>query len=138
MGIILPEVEVCAGGVVIKEEKIVVLRRKNGVWLMPKGHVDPGETLEEAACREVWEETGLRARIGQLLGESGYSFTEDGILHRKKVYWFYMEAIGGQLRPEEEMFSEVRLLSEEELEILTFINDRKLAQKAFSLFKKRG
>ncbi len=138
MRIILPEVEVCAGGVVIKDGKIVVLRRKNGVWLMPKGHVDPGETLEEAACREVWEETGLRARVGALLGENEYRFTEDGILHRKKVYWFYMEASGGQLRPEEEMFSEVKLLSEEELETLTFINDRKLAQKAFSLFKKRG
>ena len=44
-----PTMEICAGGVVIKDGKVVAIKRKNGVWLMPKGHVDPGETLEEAA-----------------------------------------------------------------------------------------
>ena len=40
------------------------------------------------------------------------------------MHWFYMEARGGELRPEEGMFIDVRLLSEEELDVLTFPNDR--------------
>ena len=102
---------------------------------MPKGHVDPGETLEEAACREVWEETGLRAEIGAPLGETRYSFTENDTVHRKRVHWFYMKAIGGKLQPEEEMFTEIKLLTEEELTTLTFEKDRKLAKAAFALYR---
>lgn len=131
-----PEVEICAGGVVFKEGKVVSLQRKNGVWLMPKGHVDPGESLEEAALREVWEETGLVARIGAPLGETEYAFTEDGVRHRKKVFWFYMEAIGGRLKPEAEMFTAVRLLAADELDTLSFPADRQLAAKAFTLYRK--
>ena len=131
--VVLLDIEICAGGVVIKDHKVVSLRRKNGVWLMPKGHVDPGETLEEAAVREVWEETGLEARIGAPLGETEYGFSEDGVWHQKKVFWFYMEAIGGELRPEAEMFTETRLLSLGELTTLTFPADRQLAAKALTI-----
>ena len=129
---------ICAGGVVFKDDKIVSLRRKNGVWLMPKGHVEPGETLEQAAVREVREETGLVARVGAPLGETEYSFTEEGTLYRKKVYWFYMEAIGGELRPETEMFTDIRLITSEELNLLSFEADRQLAAKAFTRYRKDG
>ncbi len=119
----------------MKNGKLVILRRKNNVWLMPKGHVEPGETLEKAASREVLEETGLQVRIGSPLGKTEYSYTENDIFHRKKVYWFYMEATGGEIRPEEEMFIEVKLLSEDELDTLTFPGDQRLAEKAFSIYK---
>lgn len=122
----------------MKDHKVVSLRRKNGVWLMPKGHVDAGETLEEAAVREVWEETGLEVRVGAPLGVTEYSFIEDGVFHRKKVSWFYMEAIGGKLRPEAEVFTAVRLLSAAELATLSFEADRRLAAKAFALNLKGG
>ena len=102
---------------------------------MPKGHVDPGETLEEAAGREVWEETGLRAEVRAPLGETKYSFTENNTVHRKRVHWFYMQAIGGKLQPEAEMFTAIKLLTEEELTILTFEQDRKLAEAAFALYR---
>ncbi|NLC52477.1 MAG: NUDIX domain-containing protein [Firmicutes bacterium] len=137
MRTILPQKAICAGGVVFKDERIVSLRRKNGVWLMPKGHVEPGETLEQAAVREVREETGLVARVGAPLGETEYSFTEDGTLYRKKVFWFFMEAIGGELQPEKEMFTDIRLLSAEELSLLSFEADRKLAAKAFTRYRKK-
>lgn len=122
--------EICAGGVVFFQGKIVILQRKNGVWLMPKGHVDPGETLEEAACREVTEETGLTARIGPKLGETAYSYFEAGKRHNKRVHWFYMEAHSGKPRPEEDIFTSVRLLAGEELHVLSFPGDREIAERA--------
>ena len=65
----MPEEVICAGGVVLRGEKFLAMKRFNGVWLLPKGHVDPGETLEETAVREVAEETGLKAQLGPKLGK---------------------------------------------------------------------
>lgn len=124
---------VCAGGVVIRQGKFLALKRMNGVWLLPKGHVDPGETLEETAVREVAEETGLTARLGPKLGETSYSFRENGVLLHKRVHWFLMNSVEGEPRPEEGMFTEVRWLGQEETDVLTFLHDRELVKKAFSL-----
>src|SRR5690554_2219207 len=128
--------EVCAGGVVVKDGKIVVIKRKNGVWLMPKGHVDPGETLEEAAVREVQEETGLVAVIGQKLGETEYTHAEDGRPHQKKVHWFYMWAISGEMKPDAGMFTEITLVDQEDIDLLSCKHDRELARKSFRLMEK--
>ena len=84
----MPEEEICAGGFVLRDGKVLALRRWNGAWLPPKGHVDFGESLEEAARREVYEEAGLVAAVGPKLGESAYTHSEDGRLHRKRVHWF--------------------------------------------------
>lgn len=129
-------VEICAGGVVLKGNQFLAMRRRNNVWLMPKGHVDPGETLEETAVREVNEETGLTVELGPRLGETSYSHTEDGRIHHKRVVWYKMEAIGGEARPEEGLFMEVRWFGEDEIGFLTFEHDRALVRKAFAL--KRG
>jgi diadenosine hexaphosphate hydrolase (ATP-forming) len=49
-----------AGGIVFNQEgKVLVLRHKNGNWVFPKGHIDPGETSLQAAIREVEEEGGV-------------------------------------------------------------------------------
>ena len=47
-------------------------------WSLPKGKLDPGETFEEAALREVWEETGLRARLVRELPAVHYTVRERG------------------------------------------------------------
>ena len=73
---------------------------------------------------------------GLLWGRPEYSFTEDGVYTGKRFTGSYMEAIGGQLEPEAEMFTAVRLLSAEELDTLTFPADRQLAAKAFTLYRK--
>ena len=62
-----------AAGVVVEHEGAILLVRRNhepmyGRWSFPSGFVDAGEVVEEAACREVLEETGVEVRIERLLG----------------------------------------------------------------------
>lgn len=55
--------ELGAGGVVFNAKReVLLLRDRMGFWVFPKGHPEPGESLEEAAVREVWEETGSGPR----------------------------------------------------------------------------
>jgi 8-oxo-dGTP diphosphatase len=57
-----------AGGVVMRDGEVAVVHRpRYDDWTLPKGKLDPGESFEEAALREVEEETGLRCRLGREL-----------------------------------------------------------------------
>lgn len=52
-----------------KREKVLLTQRSdNAQWCLPGGAVDPGESVAEACVREVWEETGLRARVVRMIG----------------------------------------------------------------------
>ena len=67
----LPERVGCAAnGIVFNEAGEVLLQKRadNGWWGLPSGWVDPGESVEQAAVREVWEETGLRGSVKRLVG----------------------------------------------------------------------
>jgi 8-oxo-dGTP diphosphatase len=67
------EVE-AAGGVVLDDRGRVAIvhRPRYNDWSLPKGKLDPGETFEEAALREVWEETGMRCALGDELDPVRY------------------------------------------------------------------
>ena len=106
----LPKVEeTSAGGVVLDLESdppAVALiarhdRRSRLLWSLPKGHVEEGETPEQAALREVHEETGLLGRIVAPLGVIDFWFVvEDKRIH-KTVHHFVIEAVGGELSDED-------------------------------------
>ncbi len=66
-----------AGGVVLLGDQVVLRRTDKGEYLFPKGHLEPGESLEETAVREVAEETGLEAEIVAPLGEIRFHFQRD-------------------------------------------------------------
>src|SRR5579885_3536973 len=88
--------EVSAGGVLFKaglSDTVVLLHRRNNTWVMPKGHIEPGETADEAALREVAEETGLRASIVQKVGTTRYVFRTQRVALpiEKTVHWYLME-----------------------------------------------
>lgn len=126
----------CAGGLVMIQEKLLVLKRCNGAWLFPKGHIDPGETPEIAAVREVKEESGITARIVATLGETSYTFWEKGVEHFKTVKWFLMIGESETITLEKEFFSEGKLITAAEIGVLTFEHDRNLADKAFQVYIK--
>jgi len=54
-----------ATGVVLdgRGKTLLIFHKKLGIWLCPGGHMEPGETPDEAVLREIWEETGVRCRI---------------------------------------------------------------------------
>lgn len=87
--------EVSAGGVVVFGNAILLLRKYNGDWVLPKGKVEVNEDIAETATREVLEEGGVKANIVKYLGKIHYTFRntreEDEIVN-KTVHWFLMEA----------------------------------------------
>jgi 8-oxo-dGTP pyrophosphatase MutT (NUDIX family) len=82
-------------------------RRGRLLWSLPKGHVEPGETTEEAAVREVAEETGIDGQILAVLGTIDFWFVADGRRVHKTVHHFLMRAIGGELSDADIEVSEV-------------------------------
>ena len=98
--------ELSAGGVVVRRMRgrwwaaVVRPRRDAGrpqVWALPKGLIDAGEGVLETALREVYEETGLRGRAGQKLGDVRYVYTWDGERVFKIVSFYLVHAVGGRL-----------------------------------------
>ncbi len=76
-------------------EVALVGRKHAGIWALPKGTPQPGETVEQVALREVQEETGLQVRLIAYIGSISYSFVRDQIRYHKQVRHFLLEAIGG-------------------------------------------
>lgn len=80
---------------VLTMEVVLVGRSNVGLWALPKGTPQPGETLEQVAIREVQEETGLQVRLLAYIGSISYSFVHNQIRYYKQVRHFLLEAIGG-------------------------------------------
>jgi 8-oxo-dGTP diphosphatase len=113
-----------AGGAVVRNGQVALVHRpKYDDWTLPKGKLDPGESFEQAALREVEEETGLRCRLGRQLPSSKYV---DRKGRRKVVRYWQMEPLEGEFAPNKEV-DELRWADPAEArELLSYERDREV------------
>ncbi len=104
------KVQEAAGGYVLNSEGRLLVFYRRGSWDMPKGKIDPGETPEEAAVREVREETGLvNITLGPFLMHTYHTFEQKGQRILKKTWWYHMQTSNMALVPQtEEDIEEIR------------------------------
>ena len=121
--------------------RVLLIRRADErIWGLPKGTVEPGETLEETAMREVREETGLQVRVLRALTEIRYKFysPRDDANVEKRVVYFLAERVAGRLALEPG-FDDARWFPRAEaLRRLHFENDRNVVRRAFEALAPTG
>lgn len=102
-------------------------RRGKMKWSLPKGHIEPGETPEQAAEREIREETGIEGRVLATLGTIDFWFMVDARRVHKTVHHFLLEAHGGALSDADIEVDEVSWVPLDQLaDRLAFEDERRL------------
>lgn len=136
---------VSAGGVVWRRvaDQIEVLlcgRPAERLWALPKGTPEPGETIEQAALREVREETGVTVETDGVVGDIKYWFSrpQDGVRYSKTVHHFLMRPTGGDPGLHDHEFDEVRWVPVgEALKLMSYPNEVRIVRQAIDLIRKR-
>ena len=134
--------EKSGGGVVFKREPrnlqcLLIKHRKGGHWAFPKGHVEAGETEEQTAKREIWEETGVHVHMLEGFREMvSYKIGRDV---KKDVVYFLCEIDGDDpVRIQEEEIIEASFFTPGQvMKRLTYQNDKNTFQKALEMVKSR-
>jgi 8-oxo-dGTP pyrophosphatase MutT (NUDIX family) len=137
--------EFSSGGVLVRRLRgrwmVAAIRpagRPPGLWALPKGQIDEGESGEETALREIAEETGATGRSLGKLGDVRYQFTWEGERIFKVVSFFLVRYESGKLGEIPEAFrhevAEVRWLPLDDApRLLAYQGERRLAQKAIAV-----
>jgi 8-oxo-dGTP pyrophosphatase MutT (NUDIX family) len=131
--------EVSAGGVVYRREDDTVevvlaarrTRRGDLAWGLAKGGIEPDESAEQAAVREVREETGIEAQIERSLGETRYFYVWEEVRIRKTVHFFLMRATGGDPNDRDDEMEDVRWFPlDRALKRAAYRGEREVLQRA--------
>jgi 8-oxo-dGTP pyrophosphatase MutT (NUDIX family) len=139
--------ETSAGGLVVDQRgasargALIARRSRRGQleWVLPKGHIEPGETAEAAAVREVEEETGIQGRVVTRLGAIDYWFVAGERRIHKTVHHFLLEAVGGELSDADIEVEEVSWVPMAEVATrLAYADERALAMRAVELLGAPG
>jgi 8-oxo-dGTP pyrophosphatase MutT (NUDIX family) len=136
--------EISAGGLVIDfsgTKGLLIGRfdqkdatRERLLWSLPKGHIEEGETPEEAAIREVAEETGIQSEISRELGVIDFWFMAGGKRIHKTVHHYLFKEVGGNLAPQESEVDEARWFPLEEIvNLLAYPDEKKLIARSGDL-----
>ncbi|MEI6407247.1 MAG: NUDIX hydrolase [Actinomycetes bacterium] len=138
--------EVSAGGLVIDASGTKGLligrrdlkdhNRERLLWSLPKGHIELGETPEQAAIREVAEETGIESEISRSLGVIDFWFMAGGKRIHKTVHHYLFKEVGGALAPQISEVDDVGWFPLSEIiEMLAYPDEKKLIAKSGDLIK---
>jgi 8-oxo-dGTP pyrophosphatase MutT (NUDIX family) len=131
--------ETSAGGLVVDDHlRVAVIARRNRAgrleWCLPKGHLEGDETPEQAAVREIAEETGIVGALRTRLGTIDYWFTGSDRRVHKVVHHFLLRAVGGHLTvtgdPDGEAEDAEWVALDRLAERLSYPNERRMAEVA--------
>lgn len=134
--------ETSAGGIVVKPVEgiagVAVIARRNRAgrleWCLPKGHLEGEETAEEAAVREIHEETGILGQILTHLATIDYWFSGTDRRVHKVVHHFLLEALSGELTtendPDQEAEDVAWIRLDQVASRLAYPNERRIASLA--------
>ena len=134
------EREFSAGAVAIRDgrEVAVIVPNKrspsgDAVLGLPKGHADPGETMEQAATRELREEAGIVGALREPLGDVRYWYRRKGRQIRKTVTFYLFDYVSGDIADHDHEIEESRWMPlDEAAQALTFQGEREMIRRALS------
>jgi 8-oxo-dGTP pyrophosphatase MutT (NUDIX family) len=131
--------EFSAGGVVVRESEVIVIvpvkrdARGNRVLGLPKGHPDANETPQQAAAREVREETGVSAELVGELGDIKYSYERKGRRIAKTVAFFLFEYRSGDVADHDHEIEEAFWMPlAQAADALSYEGEREVVARALS------
>lgn len=131
-----------AGGVVVLGNSILLLKKLNGDWILPKGKIQEKESPTMTAIREVFEETHIKSRVDIKIGETSYRFRNcwsDEQVIEKTVTWFLMNAHSSTPKANRrEGFTEARFVPfNKALQVVHHEDEFKIVKEAMKLIEKR-
>ncbi len=137
--------EISAGGVVYRlrpdgDAEVLMIVDSYSRWTFPKGLIEPGETPEQAAIREIGEETSVRGEIEAPLGETHYRYHggSRGLVD-KTVHYYLVRATGdGQAKPLLDEIKDARWCGlDEAIALSAYPNNRDILARAVELIRAR-
>jgi 8-oxo-dGTP pyrophosphatase MutT (NUDIX family) len=140
--------EISSGGVLVRRMRgrwwFAAIRprgKPEGVWALPKGLVDRGESASETALRETFEETGVRGRLREKLGDVRYVYTRGGRRIFKVVSFYLVRAASGRIGEVppgmEREVAEARWLPLADApRLLAYGGEREMAKRALALLER--
>jgi 8-oxo-dGTP pyrophosphatase MutT (NUDIX family) len=140
------EQAISAGGVVFREsergiEVLLCGRSAEGLWALPKGTPEPGESIEVTALREVREETGLGVEIVAGLGSIEYEFARpsQGVRFEKIVHHYLMRPDGrGRIDEHDHEYDQIEWFEvSEALRLMTYLNEANVVRRAMDALNDR-